>query len=368
MNVQPLDLNRLKVFPLAERQSLTRADDILIDPDSAPKSISDRNAESIRECATKITEARQRGASVMLIYGAHLLRNGAARILERMMARGWLTHLATNGAGTIHDWEYSWFGASTESVEMGVADGKFGTWHETATNIHLAIMAGALDGLGYGRSLGKFICEDGATLPNAEDLTRRIVADPAGPLAGACVELLRTMREQNWPAGRTTITHRWKHASILAEASRHGVPATVHPGIGYDIISNHPVFNGAAIGRAAEWDFKLFGGSVDNLDGGVVLSIGSAIMGPQVFEKSLSCVNNLRRQAGRDVVRGHTIFVVDLQDGGGWDWAAGEPPKTNPAYYLRFCKSFSRMGGAMHYLQCDNAAFTHQLYQALCRA
>ena len=108
----------------------------------------------------------------MLIYGAHLLRNGAAPILERMMARGWLTHLATNGAGTIHDWEYAWFGASTESVEMNVATGTFGTWHETATNIHLALMAGALDGLGYGRSLGRFIHEDGATLPTPEELIR----------------------------------------------------------------------------------------------------------------------------------------------------------------------------------------------------
>ena len=65
------------------------------------------------------------------------LRNGSAQILSRMMGRGWLTHLATNGAGTIHDWEYAWFGASTESVEMNVASGTFGTWHETATNIHL---------------------------------------------------------------------------------------------------------------------------------------------------------------------------------------------------------------------------------------
>ena len=80
-----------------------------------------------------------------------------------------------------------------------------------------------------------------------------------------------------------------------------------------------------------------------------MLSVGSAIMGPQVFEKSLSCVNNLRLQDGRPIVRGHTIYVVDLQDGGGWDWTQGEPPKTNPAYYLRFCKSYSRMGGAMHY-------------------
>jgi hypothetical protein len=99
----------------------------------------------------------------------------------------------------------------------------------------------------------------------------------------------------------------------------------------------------------------------------VVLSVGSAIMGPQVFEKSLSCVNNLRLQSGRDIVRDLSIFVVDLQDGGGWDWSKGEPPKTNPAYYLRFCKSFSRMGGAMHYVQCDNAAFVHQVCRELSR-
>ena len=87
----------------------------------------------------------------------------------------------------------------------------------------------------------------------------------------------------------------------------------------------------------------------------------------KVFEKAVSCVNNLRLQAGRPVVSGHQIFVVDLQDGGGWDWTQGEPPKDNPAYYLRFCKSYSRMGGAMHYVQCDNVAFLHHLFHALAR-
>jgi hypothetical protein len=89
-------------------------------------------------------------------------------------------------------------------------------------------------------------------------------------------------------------------------------------------------------------------------------------MAPQVFEKSLSCVHNLRFQDGRHPVRDHSIYVVDLQDGGGWDWTQGEPPKDNPAYYLRFCKSFSRMGGRMRYLQCDNLAFVHHLRNALC--
>lgn len=365
MPVQPLDLSRLKVFPLSERKSLTRADEIVIDPDSEAKPCPDRIKEMIHECATKIRAARERGAAVMLIYGAHLLRNGAAKILDRMMSHKWLTHLATNGAGTIHDWEYAWFGASTESVEMNVGNGTFGTWHETASNIHLAIMSGALDGLGYGRSLGRLIHEDGVRLPTTDELAQTIAASPAHPLTAARADLLRTMLEQKWPSGHISINHRWKYASILAQAYKHDVPVTVHPGIGYDIISNHPVFNGGAIGRAAEWDFKLFGGSVEQLDGGVVLSVGSAIMGPQVFEKSLSCVNNLRLQSQRPIVQGHSVYVVDLQDGGGWDWTKGEPPKSSAAYYLRFCKSYSRMGGAMHYLQCDNAIFIHNLLKEL---
>ncbi len=90
----------------------------------------------------------------MLIYGAHLLRNGAAKILERMMAAGWLTHLATNGAGTIHDWEYAWLGASTESVEKTWRPARLEPGTRRRRNIHLALMAGALDGLGYGRVAG----------------------------------------------------------------------------------------------------------------------------------------------------------------------------------------------------------------------
>ena len=122
------------------------------------------------------------------------------------------------------------------------------------------------------------------------------------------------------------------------------------------------------IGSAAELDFRLCSGVVEGLDGGVVMSVGSAIMAPQVFEKSLSCVNNLRLQGGRPIVTGHSIYVVDLQDGGNWDWTKGEPPKTNAAYYLRFCKSFSRMGAPMHYLQCDNLAFVHNLLHHLDKA
>lgn len=365
MKTAPLDPRKLKVYPLAERQSLTRVEDILIAPDAPPAPAPAPLAAQIRECAAKVRSARARGAGVLLIYGAHLLRNGAALTLESMMARGWLTHLATNGAGTIHDWEYAWLGRSTESVEKNVATGSFGTWDETGRNIHLALLAGGLRDEGYGAALGRFIMEDGATLPTADELAAALRSEPAHPLAPARADLLQAMRAHNLSSGRVMVEHRWKQASILAQAFRHDVPMTVHPGIGYDIISNHPMFNGAAIGRAATRDFHLMCGSVETLDDGVVLSVGSAIMGPQVFEKSLSCVNNLRLQAGRPVVRGHTIYVVDLQDGGNWDWTTGEPPKTNPAYYLRFCKSYSRMGAAMHYLQCDNMAFIHHLHHQL---
>jgi hypothetical protein len=365
LELSPFDLGKLKVYPLADRASLTRADDVVVDPDAPPSPLPAGVAAQVEACAAKIKAARDRGATVSLIYGAHLLRNGASAILGRMMAAGWLTHVATNGAGTIHDWEYAWLGASTESVERGVATGSFGTWDETSTNIHRALMAGALEGLGYGRSLGRLIAEDGVTLPTTESLAAAIAAEPSHPLTSARADLLRAMLERGWPSGRTAVEHRWKHASILGQAYALGVPATVHPGIGYDIIANHPVFSGSALGRAGGTDFRLFASAVEGLDGGVVLSVGSAIMGPQVFEKAISCANNVRLQEGRPVVAGHSFYVVDLQDGGGWDWTKGEPPKTNPAYYLRFCKSYSRMGGELNYLQSDNLAFIHNLHRHL---
>jgi hypothetical protein len=348
----PLNLRQLKVYPLAQRRSLTRVEEILVDPDATPAPCSAEVSKIIERCAADVKRARDRGATVMLIYGAHLLRNGAARILERL----------------IHDWEYAFLGRSTESVEQNVATGTFGTWDETGRNIHLALLAGGLKPEGYGRALGRFIMEDGATLPAREALEELIRAEPAHPLTPARSDLLQALLTHALPSGRIHVEHRWKTASIFAQAFRHQVPLTVHPGIGYDIISNHPMFNGAIIGRAAQEDFATFGGAVENLDDGVVLSIGSAIMGPQVFEKSLSCVNNLRLQQNRPIVRGHCIYVVDLQEGGHWDWTQGEPPKTNPAYYLRFCKSYSRMGGAMHYACSDNLTFIHQLFHALKRS
>ena len=143
-------------------------------PEATPPPAAESVQAAVAECAGRIVQARARGAAVMLIYGAHLLRNGAAFILERMMARGWITHLATNGAGTIHDWEYAWLGRSTESVGENVATGTFGTWDETGRE-HPPRAPGrrpATARATAGRSAGSSR-EDGATLPPPDELEAR---------------------------------------------------------------------------------------------------------------------------------------------------------------------------------------------------
>lgn len=361
----PLDLKKIRVLPLATRHSLSAGEDIFVTPDAPVPPCPAGLARQLHDCALSIKAARKRNASVLLIFGAHLVKNGLAPLVQQLITDQWITHLATNGAGTIHDWEFAFLGRSEESVRENVATGTFGTWDETGRNTQLALLTGAMRGEGYGRSLGRFIVEDGVTLPTPAELETALRSEPAHPLAPARAELLQTMLAHRLPAGRITVKHPHAAHSLLAHAFRQRVPFTVHPGIGYDIISNHPMFNGAAIGRAAQVDFAQFGAAVEGLDGGVVLNVGSAIMGPQVFEKSLSCVNNLRRQSDRNPVTGHAIYVVDIQDGGHWDWTKGEPPKSHPAYYLRFCKSYARMGGTMNYLACDNRVFFTNLNRAL---
>src|SRR5205823_4067578 len=116
------------------------------------------------------------------------------------------------------------------------------------------------------------------TLPSAASLDQAIRDQPSDPLAAARADLLQAILANSLPSGRIEVKHPWKETSLLARAFEKNIPMTVHPGIGYDIISTHPMFNGAAVGRAAGIDFRLFSATVERLDGGVVLSIGSAIM------------------------------------------------------------------------------------------
>src|SRR5437868_3695802 len=188
---KPLNLKELRVYPLKERQSLSSIDNLIIDPQKPPPATTPEIASAIGQVAKKIHQARERGSSVILIYGAHLIKNGAMQIVTSLLDQGWITHLATNGAGTIHDWELSYFGRTEESVRQNVATGTFGTWDETGRNIHLALLAGALQAEGYGRSLGRFICEDGTTLPARKQLEQLVKSEPTDRLAAARADLLQ---------------------------------------------------------------------------------------------------------------------------------------------------------------------------------
>jgi hypothetical protein len=122
--------------------------------------------------------------------------------------------------------------------------------------------------------------------------------------------------------------------------------------------------HGAAVGRTAERDFLYYAHGVSNLEDGVYMSVGSAVMSPMIFEKSLSMSQNLEIQHNGHI-NNHYMLVVDLA-ASDWDWDKdGEPPADNPAYYLRYCKTFHRMGGEMHYLTADNRDFLLALYQEL---
>ena len=359
-----VELDAVKVYPLETRKSKSRIQDIAIDPDKEPPELPEDGAV-IEEIAKRILRAREKGASVMLAYGAHLVKNGAGPILVKLMEHGWLTHLATQGAGGIHDWEFSYLGRSEEDVRANVATGTFGTWEETGKYINLAVQVGAIKGMGYGESLGALIENEGLEFPSPEELKRDIRngVDGNGDFLPAKLELLQTMQKFNLQPGFLKVAHPNKKYSVFGNAYRLGIPMTVHPGIGYDIIYNNPYANGAALGRGSHIDFRIFVKSVMSLSHGVFMSIGSAIMAPQVFEKALSFANNIKLQHG-EKVQDHYLVVDDLQKSV-WDWSKGEPPKSSPDYYLRFLKSFYRMGGQVRYVSIDNRVLLHNLYVKL---
>jgi len=359
----------LKMYPLARRDNLLSISDIAVSPESTPYSVTKQEEAQISRLADRIIAAHRSGSSVILTYGAHLVKNGLGPVVARMIRDGWITHVATNGAGSIHDWEFAHIGMSSESVRDNVARGMFGTWEETGLFINTAITMGVIDGLGYGWSIGKMIADDGIVVPSKDSLRERIAevlaSDAPGDELGALSDALSTIYRYELRQGRIEIEHPFKDYSIQYVAWKEGTPFTVHPGIGYDIIYTHPANCGGAIGRGAVRDFLSYADSVAGLGGGVHISIGSAIMAPMIFEKSLSMANNLSIRKTGQPISNHYLAVVDIQDGGGWDWSQGEPPKDNPAYYLRFCKSFNRMGGTLDYICMDNRHFMVNLYNEL---
>jgi len=350
-----IDPNEITTYPIADRKNFINIEATACDPyPETPDT--DPLPSGTHALAQRISESRKNGASVMLAYGAHLIKNGGGPLVRALIDGDHITHIATQGAGIIHDWEFSYQGASSESVRDNAPVGKFGTWDETGRYLNLAIITGAAEGLGMGEAVGRLISEDGLTIPNVNEISEKIHADPDDDLNPARADLLNVIRKFDLAPGRIEVKHPFKKYSAVAYAYEKRVPFTVHPGIGYDIIATHPMYNGAAIGRAAGIDGRIFAQSVLNLSNGVYLSVGSAIMSPQVFEKAISIANNILKSRNQPFLTNHHIAIVDIQNDGNWDWSKGEPPKDHPAYYLRFCKSFHRMGGTTEYLLADNCA------------
>ncbi|MBN8216688.1 MAG: hypothetical protein J0L75_08590 [Spirochaetes bacterium] len=360
-----LDRSALRFKPLADRANRVAVETDFVDPAARPANLSDIARGTIEEAAGRIRAARDRGRPVMLAFGAHTIKNGLGPVLAKLLREGWFTHLATNGAGIIHDWEFAFQGKSSEHVAANVERGEFGNWQETGHWINLALAVGAWEGRGYGESVGALIERGGLALPTPERLKEDVLAglekDPES--AAAAADLLGIMERFRLAPGPVNLPFPWKRYSLQAEAFRLGIPFTGHPMIGHDIIYNHPMNHGGAIGRTAVRDFLTFAEGVSRLEGGVYLSVGSAVMSPMIFEKSMSMGQNLALQAGARI-QNHYIAVVDLNESR-WDWRRGEPPHDQPDYYIRYMKSFSRMGGALRYVQADNRDFFLALGEAL---
>jgi rfaE bifunctional protein kinase chain/domain len=363
-----VDRRRLRFVPLSARPNRVRIERDRVRPDQPLGRLPAALAAGIDASAADVRGARAEGRPVILAFGAHAIKNGLAPVFAALIEEGWVTHLATNGAGVIHDWEFAFQGASSEDVRENVASGTFGMWHETGLYINLAIAVGAWEGLGYGASVGALVAHDGLLVPAFDELvaTARDHAADDPERAAAALDLAGLLRALDLPPGRLHVEHPFAHFGLQATAYRLGVPYTAHPMFGHDIIYLHPANLGAAVGRTAERDFLEFAAAVADLRDGVYLSVGSAVMSPMVFEKSFSMAQNLALQNGAGVT-GHKIVVVDLVESP-WDWARdGEPPADDPAYYQRYLKTFSRMGGEMRYVAADNRTFLLGLLQALRR-
>jgi phosphoglycolate phosphatase-like HAD superfamily hydrolase len=360
------DRSRLQTRSLNVRMNKVNIERDAVSPEAVSGPIPPAATGALLECAAKIRAARSVDRPVILAFGAHTIKNGLAPVLIELMEQGWVTLLATNGAGIIHDWEFAFQGLSCEDVRANVDLGQFGMWEETGFNLNIALIVGAYEGLGYGEAVGKMIVREGLDIPTSEQLLEvvRSFAEQDPSIAAAALDLLATIQMCNLEPGFRSIPHPFKKYSAQAAAFQLNVPFTAHPMFGHDIIYTHPVNHGAAIGRVAQRDFLTYAEQVRQLQGGVYLSVGSAVMSPMVFEKSFSMSQNLELQEGRKITNHHMV-IVDLAESS-WDWQrGGEPSADNPAYYLRFCKTFSRMGGTMRYVCADNRNFLLTLLKEL---
>jgi hypothetical protein len=279
---QSFDRSRLLIKPLGERKHDMDIDYVLKLDGPVPEF----SHPQLKTVAQRLLAAKEKGAARILMMGAHVIKMGASRFVIDLIERGLITHVAMNGAGSIHDYELARIGASTESVARYIRSGEFGLWHETG-DLNEIIREAAELSLGLGENVGRRIHES---------------------------------------------TFRYKDLSIFAAAYRHSVPATVHVGIGYDIIHEHPNCDGRALGASSYHDFLIFTKTMEKMEGGIMMNFGSAIMGPEVYLKALSMVRNVAHQRG-EVIKNFTTAVFDLVPIQGD--IHHELPKTDPGYYFR---------------------------------
>jgi hypothetical protein len=222
-------------------------------------------AESFLQVVDAIGGAVERRRTVLWMLGGHVVKTGLGPLLIDLMRRGAATHLASNGSAGIHDYEMARWGGTSEDVEAGLADGSFGMAEETGRDMNRAFERGMREGWGMGESLAR-------DLSDRDDL-------------------------------------KYPELSILLQSHRLGVPYTLHPAIGAEIIHQHPAANGAALGDTGHRDFRRLAAALGGLDdGGVVVNFGSAVVMPEVFLKALTVARNL--EGGRP--RGFTAVDFDM--------------------------------------------------------
>ncbi|MDE0425861.1 MAG: hypothetical protein OXN25_13440 [Candidatus Poribacteria bacterium] len=313
-----LNRNHLTILPLSKRRhKMTVADVYALDAETPPP-----DNPRLSVVADRIAKAHRDGRQVIWMMGAHVMRRGNSRFIIDLMERGILTHLATNGACAIHDFELAHIGATLEDVEDYIYDGKFGNWEETGRYLNEAIVRGYQDKIGFGEAIGRLIEE-----------------------------------------GEMDIAFPYRDVSMFAAAYRLGVPFTVHKGIGFDIIDQHPAADYAAMGWTTGEDFLRFAQSVSQLEDGVFLNLGSAVMGPEVYLKSLSMARNIAFQR-REEIRHFTTANFDIID---FPDFRDEGSPTDAHYYHRPKKTILirtvKDGGEGYHISGDFSVTVPQLYR-----
>jgi hypothetical protein len=310
-----IDFSKIKLSKLENKRAQISIKDV-INFNEPPPTINWQSLGRTAICANAIKEARSKNAGVFFITGAHTVKSGGSKIVSELFERDFFTQGLSNVATAIHETELSFNGETSESVKDNIKTGTFGCWVETGSYINNALSWN----IGFGKSIGHLIWEK---------------------------------------------NFKYRNYSILYNCFRNNIPFSVLPSIGFDIIYCNNYWKGADIGRAGEIDFKLWvSGLYENLENGIIISVGSSVLGPQATEKAISIVNNLRIQEGKQAITNFKIFIVDIQPNK-WDWSQGEPPKDHPDYYNRICKSYSRLGGEVIYIEEDNVKFLHNLLYLL---